>query len=386
MNSRIIVIVDDDPLLGMTIARQIEAANRRIILCANIESAMAVIERWQVSLLLTDIRLTTPFGWEGLELVRRVHEQRPLVTVVAMTGMVHPDLQTELLDRGARAVLQKPFEIEDLEIIIEGSAAVSIPSELEQTALILQFPSHDTVMSAKGMGRLFQPIVDISDEAFLIHGVEALTRHRQEDPLSDIGVVLRYASLAGRGAELDLKLVEHSMQDAEPLAGRTLIFVNLHPHTLSRPESVVGLIRRTAKGGFPVESLVLEITENVEIRDRASTLDCIAGLQGLGVRFALDDVGASFSHRWLLETQKPAYVKIGHELGTGFEGDPMKERIVRDIHHLAFNFGVPTILEGIETKATMDAARQIGIPFGQGYHIGKPELSWTVAASFLDAA
>ena len=49
-------------------------------------------------------------------------------------------------------------------------------------------------------------------------------------------------------------------------------------------------------------------------------------LRGLGVQFALDDVGASYAHLDLIARILPKFTKIGHEFGTDFEKDVSLKR------------------------------------------------------------
>ncbi len=74
----------------------------------------------------------------------------------------------------------------------------------------------------------------------------------------------------------------------------------------------------------------------------------------------------------IIDVIRPRFLKISQQFGTGFEEDPTKEKIVRNIIALAADFGCQTILEGVENEATLVAARELGIPLAQGYHLGRP--------------
>jgi len=56
----------------------------------------------------------------------------------------------------------------------------------------------------------------------------------------------------------------------------------------------------------------------------------------------------------------------------GFETDPTRTKIVRNILALAQSFSCDVILEGIETESTAAAAEALGIRYGQGYYFGRP--------------
>jgi EAL domain-containing protein (putative c-di-GMP-specific phosphodiesterase class I) len=102
-------------------------------------------------------------------------------------------------------------------------------------------------------------------------------------------------------------------------------------------------------------------------------------LKSAGVRFAFDDVGSAYSHLEHIDVIRPQFLKISKQFGSDFERDATKEKIVRNIIALAADFGCATIIEGVETEATLDAARDAGIALAQGYLFGRP----AEAAAFL---
>ncbi len=55
-------------------------------------------------------------------------------------------------------------------------------------------------------------------------------------------------------------------------------------------------------------------------------------------------------------------------------------KIVRNLLSLADDFECDLIIEGIEHQATADAARKLGIKYGQGFHFHHPAEAETVAS------
>lgn len=100
--------------------------------------------------------------------------------------------------------------------------------------------------------------------------------------------------------------------------------------------------------------------------------DGIEALRALGVRFAFDDVGSALSHLPRLDAVRPSFLKISQDFGTNFEQHPTRENIVQNLHRLAVDIGAELILEGIESGQTAEAARNLGIRYGQGFHFGRP--------------
>lgn len=385
MVGRIIVIADDEPLIAGPLARVIQGPNRRVIVCSDAESAAAVIENCAVSLLLTDVRMNSGFGHEGLELVRRASTVANAPQIAVMTGLCHPQIADEARARGAIAVLQKPFDFEDVESLVVRSPLVPIPPSMEMAPLVSHFPRLDGIIGGDGLLPVYQPIYDLTTDPITIHGFESLARYPAGAGFADIRTLLRYAELAGRVTNLDVHLLRNSFQHSRVVAGSFRMFVNVHPETLAVAGQLESIIRDAGAAGHSPESIVVEISEVAEIRDREVVCRMLKELHDQGVGLALDDVGSSVSHLWLFDRIPLDYVKIGPDFGSGFERDSARFRIIRNIQRLASDFGVPTVLEGIETAATLEATRELGISFGQGYHMSRP-ISAAALADLVDHA
>ena len=213
-----------------------------------------------------------------------------------------------------------------------------------------------------------QPIVSLVDERVL--GFEALTRVRG---VVDVAVLFERAS-GGRAVELNLGAIGSALEATGRLPDGALLFVNADPVVLASPQ-LPPLVRDSAsRTGFPLSSLVVEITERSPFIDLATTTAVIDDLRSAGVRFALDDFGSAHSHLAHVDVVTPSFIKIGHGFGTAFERNATHTRIVRSIAGLARELACSTILEGVETPATALAGRAMGIEFAQGYHFGAPGL------------
>lgn len=118
-----ILILDDD--IGVTegLAVALQAEGRRIITCNDVESAQLVIERTAIDHLVSDVRLSGPFAFEGLDLIRFALERAPETQVVLMSGSGSHDVETEAIRRGASAFLHKPFDLFSLESLLAGAGS-----------------------------------------------------------------------------------------------------------------------------------------------------------------------------------------------------------------------------------------------------------------------
>ncbi|HVR43015.1 MAG TPA: response regulator [Thermoanaerobaculia bacterium] len=115
-----ILIVDDDAEITDGLAAALESETRRIITCNDVESAQLVLERMAVHMLVSDVRFSGPFAFEGLDIIGFAREKAPEVRIVLMSGTGNREIETEAFRRGATAFLHKPFDVGSLEALLTG--------------------------------------------------------------------------------------------------------------------------------------------------------------------------------------------------------------------------------------------------------------------------
>jgi len=64
----------------------------------------------------------------------------------------------------------------------------------------------------------------------------------------------------------------------------------------------------------------------------------------------------------------------------GIDSDPLKLQFLKSIQQIADTCRSHIIAEGVETEAELAVIRDLGIPFGQGYLIGRPSAAPAQAA------
>lgn len=112
-----LLIVDDEPrqvkALSVIIARQ--RPDYRIIEMTDAEEAWAVIEKESIDAVLTDIRMP---GTDGLALLERIHQHRPEMMTVLISGYAQFDYAKQAIQHGVVEYLVKPIGMADIERII----------------------------------------------------------------------------------------------------------------------------------------------------------------------------------------------------------------------------------------------------------------------------
>ncbi|MGH9422285.1 MAG: EAL domain-containing protein, partial [Thermoanaerobaculia bacterium] len=275
-----------------------------------------------------------------------------------------PELEAEAQRRGADAVLSKPFSAGTLE------ALLSVPIETTPASHTI-VPTMDEVIGGGNLRPCFQPIVSLTNGER--HGVESLARYRGGGLFARPDLLFDYAARRNEVPRLETACIEGTMREATVFPDSLNLFLNIHPAALDDMGVVLALESSARKSGIDLSRVVLEITEQQEIRQQPLLFESIERLRNLGVRFAFDDVGIAYSHLPLIERIRPSYLKISQLFGTRFESDPTRTKIVRNIAGLAAEFNCAIIIEGVEDESTAEAARDLGIAFGQGYLFGRGE-------------
>jgi EAL domain-containing protein (putative c-di-GMP-specific phosphodiesterase class I)/ActR/RegA family two-component response regulator len=366
---QIVLLLDDDLMITEGLAAGLERSGRTIITCNDIESGELVVEWLNPSHVVTDMKLSGPFKYEGLDFIRFAKNHSPDTRIVVMTGDAPDALQLEASERGAVAFLEKPFEISDLDSVLDMMAPPRVGSPSWPS--IIRMPLIDEIVASPSLTTVFQPIVRLPGGDPV--GYEALARFASESPLRDPQTLFKYALRKERLADLEMACLSLALRNGAELAQTTPLFFNIHPVMFATGTRLLETVTREAKAAnITLNRVVLEITEQGTLSGDRKVLDSITQLKAAGVRFAFDDVGVAYSHLPFVDTVRPSFLKISQQFGTGFETDSTRIKIVKNILSLASDFDSELILEGIETAETAAAAVDIGIKYGQGFYFARP--------------
>ena len=109
-----ILIIDDDGAVQATIRLLLERAGHSVVVASDGRRGLAIFEAGEFDLLFLDIFMP---GMDGIETMRRVHQQQPLMPIIVISGnpvtwdsASGPDFLTVATKLGAVSSLQKPFK------------------------------------------------------------------------------------------------------------------------------------------------------------------------------------------------------------------------------------------------------------------------------------
>ncbi len=222
----------------------------------------------------------------------------------------------------------------------------------------------------------YQPIVRLGDGAVV--GAEALLRWTHPvmgsiPPATFIPVAERIGLLdevgdwvIGRAFSEGEQLLERLCVD-EPY-----ISINVAPSQIERPGFVASVRTHLDRLGVAPDGYVFELTEQGMVADRERAIATITELQELGVLVAMDDIGAGNASLISLSNLDLDIVKLDRALVAGLDTS-RGYRILRTAVDLLRDLGVVVIAEGIEQPGVAGMLTRLGVHYGQGFGLGRPE-------------
>lgn len=237
----------------------------------------------------------------------------------------------------------------------------------------------------------YQPVVRLSDRK--THYVEALVRwnHPTLGPVEAMDIV---ESAVRRQAiqALTLAVIRQSLVTYNRLASigsAVPMCVNVTPALLAIPTFGPAVAALLYEYEMPLGALYLEITEDGELHDTEVMEDNLRILRLAGALMAVDDFGRAFSNVSRLTQLDFRLLKLDRVLTAPVAHSGRARQIIESTDRMAIALGAETVCEGVETEEQARALSEIGIEFGQGYHLGGPMTpdrlqAFLARASFTD--
>ncbi len=227
-------------------------------------------------------------------------------------------------------------------------------------------------MAAKAIEVHYQPIVDISDLG--IASVEALARWRCDDGRSippsrfipaaeETGIIFELGDRV-----LDAACTWRSSLGSDSGMG---VCVNVSARQFQQPGFAGRTARRIADIGLSPRSVTLEITESCLLGDLAAAGRVVEEIRETGAKVVVDDFGVGFASLSYLKNLPVNGVKIDQSFVADIATNPQSRGIVEAVVYLARELGMETVAEGVETGEQLDAIRETGCGFAQGFLFSK---------------
>ncbi len=192
-----ILLVDDEEGIRKVLGISLADGGYRVFSAEDGTRALEIFRHERPAIVLTDIKMP---GMDGIELLRRIKEERPETEVIMISGHGDMDLAIRSLAHEATHFITKPINDEELETALR-RAHTRIEARKKQKEYERDMEALLAELSGKGASK--------GEE----HGDLPLSAHERRE-LARIGTRLKVSLLA-----LDRILAQGAVQDLERLRG-----------------------------------------------------------------------------------------------------------------------------------------------------------------------
>lgn len=126
------------------------------------------------------------------------------------------------------------------------------------------------------------------------------------------------------------------------------------------------------EAGVDAQSVTLEITESLLMRDTEESVEWLTRIKALGVKLSVDDFGTGYSSLSYLKRFPVDILKIDRTFVNDLPNDKDSVSLVKTIIGMAHSLNLGLVAEGVETKEQVDFLTTEGCNLLQGYHFAKP--------------
>ncbi|MCY7374881.1 MAG: response regulator, partial [Pyrinomonadaceae bacterium] len=195
-----LLIVDDEQSYRQLLTLVFEGDGHHIRTARNGREALAMLEAEPAEVVITDVRMP---DMDGIELLRHAREFLPDIGVVLMTAFATVDTAREAFKLGADDFIQKPFDVEELKIIVKKA--------FERQSLIVENRAFKRAQRERGS---VKNIIGRSDKMLAVFSmIEAV---------AEVQSTVLVTGESGTGKEL----VARAIHDLSPRAEKPFISIN----------------------------------------------------------------------------------------------------------------------------------------------------------------
>lgn len=217
-----------------------------------------------------------------------------------------------------------------------------------------------------------QPIVHLHSQK--MHHFEALARFTIGDSPLAVDQIIHFAEGTGLITEFDLamcrKVLDHLRDNPDDIPFP--VAVNLSGHSLEQAGFLTSLTELLDQYDIAPNRVLFEVTETSRIRGLSDVNTGLQALRERGHEICLDDFGAGAANFEYLSALDVDIIKFdGGAMRTAL-ANPKGRAFLKATALLCRDLGIHTIAEMIHDQASYELVRDLGIDYGQGYHLGPP--------------
>lgn len=213
------------------------------------------------------------------------------------------------------------------------------------------------------LSSVYQPIYNLPESR--LAGLECLTRFSAL-PRQTPDVWFAEAADVGLDAELETRALGLGLRALDLIPPCCYLSVNVSPRTAIGGELI------TTLNGWPLDRIVLEITEHAVIENYGALLEALRPMRQSGLRIAIDDAGSGYASLRHILNIAPDIIKLDIDLIRNIQADPARRALALAFSSYGNEIGCEVVAEGVETEAELATLRRLGVSRVQGYLLGRP--------------
>jgi Response regulator containing CheY-like receiver, AAA-type ATPase, and DNA-binding domains len=206
-----ILIVDDEQSYRQLLSLVFEGDGHIIRTASNGREAVELIKKEPADVIISDVKMP---DMDGIDMLRAVRELHPDLGVILMTAFASVETAREAFKLGADDFIQKPFDVEELKLIVKKT--------LEKQALIVENRAFKRAQRDRGS---VKNIIGTSAKMQAIF--------QMIETVAEVQSTVLITGESGTGKEL----VARAIHDLSPRAERPFISINCGAFTETLLES-----------------------------------------------------------------------------------------------------------------------------------------------------
>jgi len=218
-----ILIVDDEQSYRQLLTLVFETDGHNVRTAMNGRQALEALEQQPADVIVSDVKMP---DMDGIEMLRAVRETWPDLGVILMTAFASVETAREAFKLGADDFIQKPFDVEELKLIVKKT--------LEKQALIDENRAFKRAQRERGS------VKNIIGNSAIMHAIFQMI-----ETVAEVQSTVLITGESGTGKEL----VARAIHDLSPRAEKPFISINCGAFTETLLESeLFGYIKGSFTG------------------------------------------------------------------------------------------------------------------------------------------
>jgi EAL domain-containing protein (putative c-di-GMP-specific phosphodiesterase class I) len=248
-----------------------------------------------------------------------------------------------------------------------GMAGSSLSGMIKQT--VEEAAKLKAQVATRRFSMVYQPVVNL--QTGVTDHFEALLRLGDTDSPTESILMAEGMDII---QDLDFAVAQTVMAELKKPANSAIkLAANISARSLIQPAFINKLMDMIKTEASVRGRLILEITESASIDDLNLADVVVRRLRKEGCRVSLDDFGAGAASLDYLRAIAVDEVKIdGRYIRELTSATDRSGLLVQHVTDLCRELKVSTVAEMVETEATAEILRKMGVNLGQGYLFGRP--------------